>query len=158
MTLFEAVRIVHIVAGFSGLVLGPAAMVATKRPGVHTRTGEAYHWVMLAVCASAGLLAVPEWGRLWWFLLIAAGSYAFALVGYVAAKRRWPGWIAAHISGQGGSYIAMTTALLVVNWRSLTGTAGMSSAIPWILPTLVGTPILAWVNSQVRLGRRLELP
>ena len=26
---------------------------------------------------------------------IAAGSYAFAFVGYVAAKRRWPGWVAA---------------------------------------------------------------
>ncbi len=158
MTLFEVVRTLHIVVGFSGLVLGPVAMVASKRPGIHTRAGEAYHRVMLAVCISAGLLAVLDWGRLWWFLLIAAGSYAFALVGYVAAKRRWPGWIAAHISGQGGSYIAMTTAVLVVNWRTLTGTAGRSFPIPWILPTLVGTSILAWVNSQVRLGRRPKLP
>ncbi len=157
MTVFEAVRILHIAAGISGLVLGPVAMFAAKRRGFHTRAGEAYHWIMLTVCASAALLALLDWARLWWFLPIAVGSYAFALVGYVAAKRRWPGWIAAHISGQGGSYIAMTTALLVVNWKSLTGTAGVSSPVAWALPTLVGTPIIAWVQHQVRLGRRPRL-
>lgn len=68
------------------------------------------------------------------------GSYAFAFVGYLAAKRRW---LAAHISGQGGSYIAMMTAILVVNWRLLTGTSGMSSPWAWLLPTVVGSPIIA---------------
>jgi len=157
MTLFNAVQTVHITAGVAGLVLGPLAMFAPKRQGTHTRIGEAYHWVMLTVCASAGVLAVLDWPRLWWFLLIAAGSYAFALRGYLAAKRRWPGWLLAHVGGQGGSYIAMMTALLVVNWRSLTGVSGISSPLPWVLPTVVGSLILAWVIRQVRLGHRPRL-
>jgi hypothetical protein len=136
------------------LVLGPIAMGARKRPGVHTRAGEVYHWVILAVCLSAALRAALDWGRLWWFVPIAAGSYALALTGYLAAKRRWRGWLPAHVTGQGGSYIAMTTAVLVVNWETLTGTRGISSPWAWALPTVVGSPIIAWVRYQVRLGRR----
>jgi hypothetical protein len=154
MTLSQAALVVHIAAGLVGLVLGPVAMAARKQAGLHTRAGEAYHWVMLAACFSAALLALLDWARLWWFLPIAAGSYAFALVGYLAAKRRWPGWLLAHVSGQGGSYIAMVTAVLVVNWQTLTGQRGLESPWAWALPTLVGTPVIGWVNYQVRRGRR----
>src|SRR5437762_13767524 len=82
MTLAGTVLLVHIALGTAGLVLGPVAMVARKLPGLHTQAGEAYHWVMLGVCVSASTLAVLDWGRIWWFLPIAVGSYAFALLGY----------------------------------------------------------------------------
>lgn len=154
MTLFRAVLWFHIAAGIAGLILGPIAMRAAKASRLHARAGELYHWVMLAVCLSAAGLAWLDWARSWWFLPIAAGSYAFALVGYVAAKRRWPGWLAVHVGGQGGSYIAMVTAVLVVNWQMLTGTSGRASPWAWILPTLVGSPIITWVNFQIARGRR----
>lgn len=154
MTRFGSILLVHIAAGTMGLVLGPIAMTARKRQGVHTRVGEAYHWVMLVVCLSAALLALLDWATLWWFLPVAAGSYAFALLGYVAAKRRWKGWLRAHITGQGGSYIAMVTAVFVVNWETLTGTRGISSPWAWALPTVLGTPMIAWVQYQVSLGKR----
>lgn len=154
MTLFGAILALHIAAGAAGLILGPIAMRARKRRGVHTRAGEAYHWVVLAVCLTASLLAFLDWERLWWFLPIALGSYAFALVGYMAAKRRWQGWLRGHIAGQGGSYIAMVTAVLVVNWETLTGTRGIHSPWAWALPTVVGSPIIAWVTYQVRIGKR----
>jgi uncharacterized membrane protein len=154
VTLFRAVLWLHIAVGTVGLILGPVAMTARKGSRLHAWSGEVYHWIMLAVCASAAALAWLDWTRLWWFLPIAAGSYAFALVGYVAAQRRWRGWLTTHISGQGGSYIAMLTAVLVVNWQALTGTRGIHSPWAWILPTLIGTPILTWINIQVARGRR----
>ena len=157
MTPFRAVLVVHIAVGTVGLVLGPIAMTAWKGSRLHAWAGELYHWVMLTVCVSAAGLAWLDWERNWWFLPVAVGSYAFAFVGYVAAKRRWRGWLTAHVSGQGGSYIAMLTAILVVNWQLLTGTRGRSSPWAWILPTLVGSPIIAWVNIQVRRGRRPKL-
>lgn len=154
----DVVLLVHIALGTAGLILGPVAMVARKVPGaLHARAGEAYHWVMLGVCVSAGALAILDWKRIWWFLPIAVGSYAFALVGYVAAKRRWKGWLRAHLAGQGGSYIAMCTALLIVNWGALTGTRGVASPWAWALPTVVGSPIIAWVTREVALGRRPKL-
>ena len=110
-------------------------MLAPKRRGRHTRIGETYHWVMLTVCLSAAGLAVLAWDRLWWFLFIAAFSYANALRGYVAVKRRRPGWLARHIGGMGGSYIALVTALVVVN-------VGPQVLIAWFAPTIVGAPLI----------------
>jgi uncharacterized membrane protein len=138
---------IHIAAGTAGLILGPVAMFAGKRRGVHTRTGETYHWVVLAVAVSAIVLSILDWAEIWWFTLIALFSYSFALRGYLAAKRRPPGWIAAHISGQGGSYIALVTAFLVVNLDS-------EPLIAWFIPTIVGSPLIAWVRYQVAVGKR----
>lgn len=147
MSAHGAVLAVHIAAGSAGLVLGPVAMSAGKRRGAHTRAGEAYHWVFVALFISAVGLAVMSWDRLWWLALIGASSYAFALLGYLAAKRRWDGWLQAHVSGQGGSYIAMVTALLVVN-------LGTASPLAWIAPTVVGSPIITWVNFRIAKGSR----
>ncbi len=154
MTLIRLFLIAHIALGTAGLILGPIAMTARKHQGLHTKVGEAYHWVMLGICLSAAAMAALDWSRIWWFLPIAVGSYAFALLGYVAAKRRWTGWLRAHLTGQGGSYIAMVTALLVVNWHSLTGQLGTRSPLAWALPTVVGTVILQWVRREIAAGRR----
>jgi peptidoglycan/LPS O-acetylase OafA/YrhL len=150
MALRDPALAIHIAAGTTGLILGPIAMRAPKRRGPHTRLGEVYHWILLVVCASATLLAVLSWGRLWGFLPVAAFSYANALVGYVAAKRRWRRWLRAHIAGMGGSYIALVTALLVVN-------VGQRLPLVWFVPTVVGSPLIAWVISEVDRGRRPRL-
>jgi hypothetical protein len=76
----NTILIVHIALGTAGLRLGPVAMTARKVPGLHTKAGEAYHW-MLGVCLSAATLAILDWRRIWWFLPIAGGSYAFAFLG-----------------------------------------------------------------------------
>jgi hypothetical protein len=151
MRAWHAILGLHIAVGTVGLlILGPVAMWAAKPT---QWTGEAYHCVMLAVCVIACAMAVLDWKRIWWFLPIIADSYAFALLGYLAAKRRWRGWLVAHVSGQGGSYIAMLTAVLVVNWHTLTGTPGVHAPWAWILPTPIGSPIISWVNFQIRRGR-----
>lgn len=147
MPFHDPVLALHIATGTTGLILGPLAMRATKRRGIHTRLGEVYHWNMLAVCVSAAVLAALAWSRLWWFLPIAVFSYANAFVGYLAAKRRWRGWIRAHVGGMLGSYIALVTALLVVN-------VGDRLPIVWFLPTIVGSPIIYWVIREVNRGKR----
>jgi uncharacterized membrane protein len=147
MAIWDPVLALHIATGATGLILGPLAMRATKRRGLHTNLGEAYHWVILAVCVSATTLAILDWDRIWWFLPIALFSYAHAFVGFVAAKRRPGRWLRVHIGGMGGSYIALTTALLVVN-------LGEKLPLVWFLPTIVGSPIIAWVINEVDRGRR----
>ena len=142
-----ALLTVHIATGSAGLLLGPVIMRAPKRPGRHTELGDVYHWLVFAMAVTAGGLAIVRWSTLWWFLPIAVGSYAFAFLGYVSSKRRWKGWLQAHITGQGGSYIALCTAFLVVN-------SGIGSAWAWVAPTIVGTPILIWLGREVELGRR----
>ena len=135
MTVHTAFLAIHVAAGSLGLVLGPVAMLSPKRRGRHTRVGTVYHWIMLTVCVSAVGLAVVAWSRAWWFVPIATFSYANALVGYLAVRRRRPGWLRRHIAGMGGSYIALVTALLVVN-------AGATAWWAWGLPTLIGTVLI----------------
>jgi hypothetical protein len=96
---------IHIAAGVTGLVLGPVAMLAGKRRGRHTRAGEAYHAAFAVLFASAVALAIMDWSESGFLAFVGAGSYAFALLGYVAAKRRRPDWVRVHVAGQGGSYI-----------------------------------------------------
>jgi hypothetical protein len=143
----EALLAIHIAAGSAGLILGPTAMLAAKRRGRHTRTGELYFWVYVALVLAAFGLAATSWDEDWFLVPIGAFSFAFALLGYLAAKRRPRRWLQLHVTGQGGSYIAMTTALLVVN-------IGGGTLIVWFIPTLVGSPLIAYVNAQVSLRRR----
>jgi hypothetical protein len=143
MSLRDPILAVHIASGSLGLVLGPIAMLAPKRRGRHTKVGDVYHWNMLVVCVSAIGLAVVAWSRLWWFLPIAVFSYGNALFGYVAIKRRRPGWLPRHIGGMGGSYIALTTALLVVNF-------GRAFPLVWFLPTIVGTVLISATIGRFR--------
>ena len=140
----DGILALHIATGSFGLLLGPVAMLAPKRRGRHTRVGTVYHWNMLAVCVTAAAMALIDFGRIWWFVPIAAFSYANAFVGWRAARRREPGWLPTHIAGMGGSYIALTTALLVVN-------LGVGAWYAWALPTLVGTPLIrAATRSRMR--------
>jgi uncharacterized membrane protein len=53
MTASDTLLGTHIALGTAGLILGPVAMTARKRPRLHTKAGEAHHWVMLGVCVSA---------------------------------------------------------------------------------------------------------
>jgi hypothetical protein len=151
---FDVALSVHVAAGSAGLVLGPIAMFSAKRKGVHTRTGVAYYYVFVVLFASAVALALIDFSRAWWLALVGAFSYYFARKGYYAAKRRGPGWIMRHVSGQGGSYIAMVTALIVVNTQSISTGSSPVWFVPWFLPTIVGSPIITWVSFQIAAGRR----
>jgi hypothetical protein len=65
MTATDTILLTHIALGTAGLILGPTAMTARKLPGLHTKAGEAYRWIMLGVCVSAGTLAIFDWHRIW---------------------------------------------------------------------------------------------
>ena len=93
---------------------------------------------VLAVSLTAVALAALDWSALWWLSLLAALSYGLALLGLLAPSRQGRGWLRAYAHGQGGSYIALVTALLVV---SLDGPA---STAAWFVPTLVGLPLIEW--------------
>ena len=141
------ILILHILCGSLGLLIAVGAFFSKKSKGMHTILGNTYHWVFVLLSLSAIALALQDWNNLWWFLAIALFSYSFALVGYLAAKIKWKNWIRFHLIGQGGSFIAMVTALFVVNFGTL-------NLFVWFLPTIVGTTMLIWFAKEVKAGRR----
>ena len=134
----EAFLALHIVSGAAALALGAGTLLASAR-GYATREPLliAYLWAVFATCVTATVLALLEWSRLWWIVLLALLSSILAVAGYVAVRRGGPKWVVAH--GLGGSYIALVTALLVVSAGDISTTAEIFA---WILPTAVGVPLI----------------
>lgn len=148
----ELVLAVHIATGALALVLGPLALYAARRQRRGIGLAPAYHWAVLAVGVSAVLLAALDWSRLWWFVPIAAASYGLALTGYLARERAGSRWARLHVHGQGGSYIALVTAVLVVS---------VGSPLAWAVPTLIGSPLIALAGRRAlraSAGTRIASP
>jgi hypothetical protein len=130
----------HIAAGATGLLLGPLAMRAPKQRGRHTQLGRAYQAATAVLCATAVGMALLDFGALWWLGLIGVATEAAALGGWWTASRRFRGWLPVHLQLMCGSYISFVTAFLVVNW---------SSPIAWVLPTIIGSPLIALATARV---------
>ena len=120
----------HIAAGILGLLLGP---VALARPG--RRWLAAYQVTVLVLCATALALVAMDPSGLWPFALLALGTAALVIGGQRAGRRD------AFIRRTGGSYISLVTALLVVSWGSVAA---------WLLPTLLGIPVVEWFAARAR--------
>ena len=88
-------------------------MLSPKMRGLHPTLGKIYFVAISVSCTSAILIAVSEWSRLWFFLFLAVGTYSFAIVGYVAGKRRKGHWLIMHVIGLTSSYCGMVMAFLV---------------------------------------------
>ena len=115
MDLYDVLIVLHVLAGTAGLVVGAWLIwLSRDRPLLDWRAS-AYHWAVAWVALTSAGLVAPDWPDLWWLLLLAVLSYGLAVAGYVAPRRRFAGWQAAYAHGQGGSYIALLTALLVVS-------------------------------------------
>jgi hypothetical protein len=128
---------VHVAAGATALVLGLFAFRAERPPTYRSGAGTAYHWTVLAVASTAIALIAFDPSGLWWVAPLAVLSYCLALVGYLApAKCRNRAWIRAYAHGQGGSYIALVTALLVISL------SGIAAAVAWVAPTAIGLALI----------------
>jgi uncharacterized membrane protein len=130
----------HVAAGVTGLAVGPAAMLVPKGR-LHARLGIAYQVAVLVLTTTAVGLVLSDPGRLAALGVIAALTEAAALGGWVLARRRPQGWRPWHIRLLAGSYVSVVTAFLVVQWPH---------PVAWVLPTLVGSPLIAWASARAK--------
>lgn len=137
---------VHISSGTLALLAGPLAMLVPKRRGWHPRIGRIYQLCVALICVTAVGLAVMQ-PALWWLGVIAVATWATALAGWQLGRRRPPGWLPWHISLMCGSYISLVTALFVVN-------LGVHAIIAWVLPTVVGSPLIARAAYRAAISPR----
>jgi cobalamin synthase len=150
MDLHDILLGLHTVAGVAGPVLGGLVIWLSRERPLLDRRSAAYQWTVFVVSLTAVALLVLDWPELWWLTLLAALAYGLALLGYLAPRRRFGGSTLAYAHGQGGSYIALTTAFLVVSLTVDGPVHGPAAVVVWVLPTLVGTGLIQ------RWHRRLE--
>jgi hypothetical protein len=132
----DAVLSLHIVTGALGLLAGPLAIRAERREPHRSLAGAIYLWAVLAVAVTALAVVAFRPAALWWLVPLALLTAVLAVLGRVAPRRRGPGWIRAYAHGQGGSYIALVTAALVVSLE------GVAMVAAWVAPTLIGLPLI----------------
>ena len=156
MTFHGVVRSIHVVAGVSGLALGAVGMSTPKDWRLHPWAGECYFVATTVACASAVVIAISEWSRLWYFLILAVGTYAFAVVGYMAGKRRKREWLLVHVVGLTSSYCGLAMAFLVGRFgimRIFPSLARFPFFVRLAPLMFVSTCAVLWAGVQVFRGR-----
>jgi uncharacterized membrane protein len=137
-----------------------------KKPG----TEQWYDWLVAGLTAAFG---ISLFGYGTYLFYLAGGFHAFALLclifGYITAirairdiiffikqnltEKQW--WLRQHIGAMGGSYIAAITAAAVQNGNTFVPNGEYTWTL-WLLPTLIGAPIIAIASSKHRKRRALE--
>jgi hypothetical protein len=149
--LFDVALACHIAAGLTCVITGLLAATAPKRPGRHPTSGRTYFWSLAVVFASSTTMAVLRFAHDWHLLLIGTVAFGAASLGYLARRRRRPGWLRVHIPAMGGSYIALFTGFYVDNGPHLPLWDRLPALAYWLLPSLVGVPLILRAMARRRL-------
>jgi hypothetical protein len=151
---FLAVLAVHVLAALSAVITGAVAGLSTKGSRRHVRAGHRYYKALIVVFVTATALAGMRVREDYHLFIIGAVAFAAATIGYLHRRRRRPG-DTPHIAGMGLSYIALLTAFYVDNGPHLPLWDRLPTVAFWLLPTLVGGPI---VIRAIRNARRQASP
>jgi hypothetical protein len=127
-------------------------MLSPKRSGRHPRAGTTYYTALCVLCATAVGMAAMRWPEDAYLVVLGALSLAAASLGYLARRERWPGWIRLHILGMGTSYIVLLTAFYVDNGPRLPLWDRLPVLAFWIVPSLIGVPLVARASSDIEPG------
>lgn len=140
--LFLVVLSIHVAAGLTCVISGIFAMLSKKRKGIHSRSGTVYYWALWVVFFTATLIAIERWKEDYHLFFLGVVSFVCAFLGRMALRRKWQKWSVYHITGMGVSYIFLLIAFYVDNGRFLPLWKDLNPIIYWLLPLLIGIPIL----------------
>lgn len=135
---------IHVLLGLACVVTGLVAMLSRKGRGRHSRFATIYFWCLSGVVATASALAFVRWSEDYPLFILGALSFTAACVGRRAIRQKWPSWAGLHVVGMGGSYILLVTAFYVDNGKSLPLWRELPQFAFWVLPALLGFPIVAY--------------
>jgi len=139
--LFLGTLAVHVPTGLLAVVAGLVAMLQSKRPGPHPKAGSVYYWALLIIFITATVLSFLRWNENYHLFVLGLLAFAAASLGRTA-RRRWPARLKLHVIGMAASYVLMLTAFYVDNGKNLPIWRELPQWAFWILPTLVGVPIV----------------
>jgi uncharacterized membrane protein len=151
---FAAFLIVHVAAGLTAVVAGATAMLSPKRTGRHPIAGRVYCMALCGVCATAVGMATLRGLEDAYLVVLGTLALTAACMGYLARHYRWQGWVRLHIMGMGTSYIVLLTAFYVDNGPRLPVWDRLPMLAFWILPSLIGFPMVALALFRFRDGLR----
>lgn len=151
--LFLAIVGVHVAAGFTCVITGIVAMLSVKRPGRHPRFGTYYYRGLWVVFITMAVLSALRWADDYHLFILGTLSFAAAFVGRRLAPSRSDGHIRIHVTSMGLSYILLVTAFYVDNGKNLPLWRSLPPIAYWVIPFIVGVPLIVRVLLQHPLLR-----
>jgi hypothetical protein len=148
---------IHIPLGIACVTAGAVAMLSRKGPGRHSTAGSVYFWCLTALFASVTALSAMRWTPNVHLFALGSAAFACALFGRTALRNRWLNWGRLHIAGMGSSYILLLIAFYVDNGKQLPIWKDLPPVTYWLLPLVLGLPVMAWALLRHPL-RRLGAP
>lgn len=139
---FLTVVAVHILLGLACVVTGAIAMLSQKGVGRHPRSGTIYFWCLAGVFLTAASLAAVRWAQNYHLFALGALAFAAAFFGRQARRHRWRHWVRLHLTAMGASYVLLLIAFYVDNGKSLPLWKELPPVAYWLLPALVGIPLI----------------
>jgi hypothetical protein len=155
---FALALAVHIAAGLTAVIAGALAATATKRPGRHPKAGRAYLVALGFIFATATIMSTIRWREDAHLFAIACIAAGLGLFGWRARRRQRPGWPTRHAIGMGGSYIALLTGFYVDNGPFLPLWNRLPHLAYWLLPSLIGVPLIWSALRRFHAGGRAPEP
>jgi len=149
---FLAFLVVHVLAGLTAVITGAIAALARKGSPRHIRVGRWYYRAITAVFATATALAAMRWRQDYYLVIIGAVAFTAATIGYQHRRRHRPG-DTGHIAGMGIAYVAMLTAFYVDNGPHLPLWDRLPTLTFWLLPSVIGAPIITRALIRARAHR-----
>jgi hypothetical protein len=146
----------HVAVGLTCTIVGIVAMLSEKRRGRHSDLGNIYFWCLSIVFVTASTLSLVRFAEDYHLFMLGALSFAMASWGRMALRQRWPGWPRQHVIGMGSSYILLLTAFYVDNGKSLPIWRDLPQIAFWLIPGIIGSPIIAYVLLRHPLIRRFD--
>jgi len=147
---FLAILAVHVPIGVLAVVTGVVAMLKEKRRGAHPTSGSVYFWCLGVLLVTSAALSAMRWSEDYHLFVLGAVAFSAAVIGRLARRRRWRTRIDLHIVGMGISYIVMLTAFYVDNGKNLPLWRDLPHVAYWLLPSVVGLPVVFWALSRDR--------
>jgi hypothetical protein len=140
--IFLVILSIHVLAGITCTIIGLFGMLADKKRGRHTKCGKIYYSSLWIVFLTAIIVSTVRFKEDFHLLILGSVSFFSAFVGRMAMKKKWAKWSIIHITGMGLSYIFLLTAFYVDNGKFLPIWKNFSSLVYWLLPSVVGVPII----------------
>ena len=153
--LFLAVVAIHVLLGLGCTITGIVAMLSSKGRGRHSNFSTIYYWCLSAVFVTALSLSVARWTDDYHLAALGTLSFGAAYFGRQAIRNRWRNWPSLHLSGMGASYILLLTAFYVDNGKNLPLWRELPQIAFWILPSIIGVPIILYTLRRHPLIRTL---
>ncbi len=151
---FLTIIAIHILAALTCVVSGIVAMFAKKQPGIHPKSGTIYYGALWVVFITVIIIAVGRWKEDYYLFSFGSISFGSAFIGRMARRNQWAKWSIIHITGMGFSYIVLLTAFYVDNGKFLPVWEDLPSLAYWVLPSVVGIPIIIRTLLRHPLSRK----